>query len=81
MKPVTHTHPETGLVVRSKVRRSTPCGKQGYTSKKHAKYVANVESKRTGEDIRPYHCFGCHCYHVGHPPKPFDFEAERAKAS
>lgn len=82
MRPVTHVDPVTGAVLRSKVQRTgsatCKCGKQGYSSKKLAKATAANQSRETGERIEAYHCFGGHCYHIGHPPKPYDFEAHRA---
>lgn len=68
MRPMTTTHPGTGLVERSKVIRRTTCGKQGYTSKKLAKATAIQQSKMSGESIEAYHCLGCHAYHLGHVP-------------
>lgn len=69
MRPVTHIHPDTGLVIRSKVARATACGKQGYSSRKLAKSTAKIQAKATGEDLQAYHCpRGCHCWHIGHPP-------------
>lgn len=61
---------DTGEVTRTPIRRQTPCGKQGYSSKKIAKYHANVQRKATGEDIEAYRCWkpGCHCWHLGHRP-------------
>lgn len=69
MRPVTHVHPDTGLVVRSKVIGGTACGKQGYSSRKLAKSTAAIQSRNTGETLTAYHCTrGCHCWHIGHPP-------------
>lgn len=68
MRPVTHVHPETGLVQRSHVRRDTPCGKNGYSGRKLAVTRAKAASKATGETIEAYHCKGCHAWHIGHPP-------------
>lgn len=81
MRPVRHGGENNDQkAVRSKVRRRTDCGKQGYTSKKLAKATAKAQSRFTGETIHPYHCFGCHCWHIGHPPRPFDFDADRAQS-
>lgn len=82
MRPVTFTDPITGNVQRTKVSRvgsrTCRCGKQAYTSKKLAKAVAATQTKASGAFIEAYHCYTGHCYHIGHPPKPFDFEAHRA---
>lgn len=82
MRPHTITDPETGRVSRSKVKRqgsSCRCGKQAYTSKKIAKATAKAQTRATGELIEAYHCYAGHCFHIGHPPAPFD--PLRARAS
>lgn len=59
-----------GVVVgRTKILRQTPCGKQGYTSRKLALHAAAIARNETGEPIHAYRCsVGCHCWHLGHPP-------------
>jgi hypothetical protein len=72
VRPVTHVHPDTGQVERTKVSRtgsrSCRCGKQAYTSKKLAKAVAVAQSKASGDQIEAYHCYIGHCFHIGHVP-------------
>lgn len=68
MRPVTITNYETGEVSRTKVARSTQCGKQGYSSKKLAIATAKHQSKLSGDQIEAYHCFSCHAFHCGHVP-------------
>lgn len=83
MRPVTHTDPARGKVERDKVDRTGTrcrCGKRAYSSKKMAKAKAIERSKVSGEHIEAYHCYIGHCYHVGHAPKPYDFDAQRARA-
>lgn len=58
-------------VRRQAVVPRSKCGKFLYTKKKLAKASAALQSRDTGEDIRAYHCYGCHGYHIGHPPKPY----------
>lgn len=53
---------------RTKIITTTPCGKQGYTSRKVAKNRAAIARAETGEPIHAYRCAGCHCWHIGHPP-------------
>ena len=77
MRPVTHADPVTGAVVRSKVQRTSRCGKQSYSSMKVAKATAKAQTRLSGEFIEAYHCFGCHAAHIGHPPKAHDFRAAR----
>lgn len=67
MRPVTHVD-QTGYVHRSKTITHTPCGKQGYTSRKLAATAAAISRRASGQNIRPYRCDGCHCWHIGHPP-------------
>jgi hypothetical protein len=68
VRPRTHTDHE-GTVTRSKVdRRGGACGKFRYSSKKIALSSAREQRALTGENIRVYHCYPCHCYHLGHPP-------------
>lgn len=50
------------------------CPKTAYSSKKAAKAMAHQQTRNSGELIEAYHCYRCHCYHLGHPPKPFDPE-------
>lgn len=69
MRPRTVVDTNTGRVRRTPVVRDTPCGKNGYTSRKLAAAVAKRASKQTGETIEAYRCpHGCHVWHVGHPP-------------
>lgn len=68
MRPVVVANPETGEVVRSKVLRRTPCGKQGYSSRKIAAGRAAIVRRDHGEAVHHYHCRDCHCWHIGHPP-------------
>lgn len=67
MRARTHTD-DRGVVYRSPVVASSKCGKYAYATKKLAKATAVRQSKESGEDIRAYHCYGCHSYHIGHPP-------------
>lgn len=59
---------------RSNVVPTTPCGKRGYSSKKIAKAKAITSSRVSGEAIEAYRCWrkGCHCWHIGHRPEPYD---------
>lgn len=67
MRPVTRVANGTGKVTRSKVVERTPCGKQGYSSKKLAKTNAAISARETGDLIEAYKCrAGCHCWHIGH---------------
>lgn len=68
MRPVTHTDPDTGTMHRSKVARTSKCGKQTYSSMKLAKATAKHQSKMSGDDIEAYHCYVCHGNHLGHVP-------------
>ena len=69
MKPRTIVDFATGKVTRSMLISNTPCGKNGYTSRKLAASVAKRSSKETGDHIEAYRCKnGCHCWHIGHPP-------------
>ena len=83
VRPVTVTFKEGAFatVTRTRVlgaaRARCRCDKQTYSSKKLAKAKAKEQSKRTGETIEAFHCFAAHGYHLGHPPKPYDFEAHR----
>jgi len=56
------------------------CGKLAYASKKLAKQKAAEQTRFSGEFIEAYHCYRCHAHHIGHPPKPYDYDAERARA-
>lgn len=71
MRPRTGIDPATGRVQRSKIVRTSRCGKQSYSSPKIAKAKAKASSKMSGEHIEAYHCIkpGCHAWHIGHPPK------------
>lgn len=69
MRPPANVDP-LGRITRLKtLRRGRVCPKQAYASKKHAKAVAAHQSKLMGEVIEAYHCFTCHAFHIGHPPK------------
>lgn len=84
MRPITHVDPARGKVERSKIDRSGTrcrCGKRAYSSKKIAKAKAAERSTSAGEVIEAYHCYVGHCHHVGHPPEPYDYDAERARAA
>lgn len=69
MRPVTHMDPITGRVQRRGVSRRPigACQKFAYASRKAAYASARTQSRMTGENIQAYHCFACHCYHIGHP--------------
>lgn len=57
------------------------CGKLAYATMKRAKEAAAIARRDTGDDIRAYHCWSqCHAFHIGHPPAPYDYDAERARA-
>lgn len=34
---------------------------------KLAKAIAKQQAKLTGEPIEAFHCWACHCAHIGHP--------------
>lgn len=69
MRSVVHTDPITGRVERATVdRQGRKCPKFAYTTKKAALHMAATQSRASGENIRAYHCFACHCFHIGHPP-------------
>lgn len=69
MRPKARPSDITGRVVRTKVVRTSPCGKHAYTSRKIALEVAGAQRRATGENIQAYKCRrGCHCFHIGHPP-------------
>lgn len=68
MRPRTIVDYATGQVSRTKILERTPCGKQGYTSRKLAATKAKRSSKETGERIEAYRCERCHVWHIGHPP-------------
>ncbi len=57
-----------GRVHRSKVITGTPCGKNGYASRKLAASAAAASRRHTGDDIHAYRCSACHCFHIGHRP-------------
>lgn len=67
MRPQVRVDVQSGVVERTTVLRTSACGKQAYTSKKVAKAHAKAQ-RRTGENVESYHCFACHCYHLGHVP-------------
>ena len=67
MKPRTILDGQGG-VHRTTTIDVTPCGKQGYTSRKHAATAAAAARRRTGDDIHVYRCGDCHCLHIGHRP-------------
>ncbi len=68
MRPRTRTDHE-GYVSRSKVDPSgSKCGKFRYSSKKVALATAREQRRLSGENVQSYHCFACHCYHLGHVP-------------
>lgn len=56
------------IVGRTKVLKRTPCGKNGYTSRKLALAAAAAARRATGEPIDAYKCTRCHLHHIGHPP-------------
>jgi hypothetical protein len=69
VKPRTIVDVATGKVTRTQLIPHTPCGKNGYTTRKIAAAVAKRASKETGDTIEAYRCKrGCHCWHIGHPP-------------
>lgn len=50
------------------VRRRV-CGKKvKYATEANAKRAAHILSRKTGEWFRPYICWNCRQWHVGHPP-------------
>lgn len=54
---------------RSRIARSSTCGKIAYSSRKEAAAAAKAQTRATGELIEAYHCRrGCHAHHIGHPP-------------
>jgi hypothetical protein len=59
---------EMGVIRKLDRVRARKCPKLVYASKKIAVATARRQSAVTGELIRAYHCFGCHGYHLGHPP-------------
>lgn len=73
-RPRTRVDRETGLVTRTK-RGSCECGKVLYTSRKMALEAAAIQRRDYGDpDIRPYHSYPCHGYHLGHPTPRRDRE-------
>lgn len=68
-----------GQAFREQARRSDRCGKLAYVSKKEAKARAKAQTRFSGEYIEAYHCFACHCYHIGHPPAPYDPSLHRLR--
>ena len=38
-----------------------------YRTRKFALTVAAHKAKAIGEPLTAYHCWDCHCYHLGHP--------------
>jgi hypothetical protein len=63
-----HDHATGSVYGTTKTIRDTPCGKQGYTSRKVALERAAIARRETGEPIQAYKCTSCHLHHIGHPP-------------
>jgi len=64
MQPATVVHPDTGEVTRTKVRRTSACGKRVYTSRKFALGHAAVVTRETGNPTTAVHCAECHGFHL-----------------
>lgn len=68
-----------GRAYRDRIGKSAACNKQTYATKKLAKERAGYQSRSSGEHIEAYHCFRCHCFHLGHPPAPYDPQVHRVR--
>lgn len=52
-----------------RVQRTSRCGKAAYRGRKVALAKAAEQTRITGELIEAYRCpYGCHAWHIGHPP-------------
>lgn len=65
----------------TKVIDRTPCGKQGYTSRKVALERAAIERQASGLPLAAYKCTdGCHVWHIG-TPSGYRYRQHRSEAS
>lgn len=64
MRPATLVDHETGLVTRTPIRHTSPCGLAVYSSRKVAHGEAALIRRDEGRRLRPAHCLTCHGYHL-----------------